>query len=176
VWFVSETKKIGSLLDLLPRENSNEWLALPPFVREEVSQLRKGHRPMTRAQLSESDALPKRVAHLDGEIRNISEQLADIRQAQRDFDEKAMPILQDLRSALSAHAARIDDHDKRLDGQEKRFAIHAEKLLRHETKHTEHDQHITGVFKRLVVLETTVAIAAAPKKLIKRRSKRRGKK
>ena len=164
---VALTTKVGSLLDILPKPRTPEWDALPPFVRKEVEQLRRGWRPLSKSELSDHAMLPRRVDYLATEIVNLREQTADIHKGQSELGATLIPLVEavleqvhEIGKRLTAVEADRDKHAVRLD-------VHAAKLATHDARHVEHIDQITGVFKRLVILETTVI-----KKPIKRRKRR----
>ena len=165
------TKEIGSLLDILPKPNTPEWSAMPVFVRVEVEQLRRGERPMSRAAVSEAEIVPRRIDLLANEIRNIGEQITDSRIRQQKFDERITAMLGDIREGMKQMGARLDGHDDQLDATRKRFEAVDKRFEQHGSKLLTHETHITGVFKRLDVLET--ARATKPRKRKTRKKAKR---
>ncbi len=97
---------------------------------------------------------------------------AEIRQSFDILNGKVLPLLAELRDVVRDHTAQLNDHNKRISYLEGVKSVHAEVLIRLEAKDAEHAQTVTGVFKRLIVLEETVAIQQSPVRKLKKRKVR----
>lgn len=73
---------------------------------------------------------------------------------------------------MNAHAAKIDAYDKMIPAREAQLEKIDHRLDGHDERHTQHDDHITGVIQRLVVVEKIVT-KRAPAKVARRKKGKR---
>ncbi len=95
---------------------------------------------------------------------------ADIRQSLQILSGQVLPLLAELRDIVKQHDEGIRTLSARVAYLEQSKGSHAEVLDKHEAKHGEHSETITGVFKRLTVLEET-AIPKPPVRTSKKRKR-----
>jgi hypothetical protein len=153
------SRKPGSINDLLPRKGSAEYLALSPFLRDQVDLICKGYRPLAPGDLEDIAKVPGRVEALAIEQAVLASNIRDVHKAQSELGSQILARLDEIVKEQAEHRAQLNDHDKRLDGHDIQLGVHAK-------KHLEHATEITGIHQRVSLVE---------KHLITKRPKRRGK-
>lgn len=147
---------VGSLLDLFPRVNTAEWVALPVHVKEEIKLLRKGYRPVSQGDLDEHNLLPKRIEHLQHEVKGLASKLEDVRTGLSELGEKLISPVEHLLAELRALASRVSLHGEDIKKLVGRADANDIKHHMHDAKHREHTDRIKAVAKRLDVVEKLV--------------------
>jgi hypothetical protein len=165
---MAAARKPGSLLDLLPKRGDVEYNALPKFVRDEIDIIHKGGRPVVPGDLQEIVALlvgiPERIAALAAEHQSLAAEIRVALKNQITATSNLVKAVAEIQKEQAASRLWLIDHEKRLDAHDVQFGVHASKHVEHDKKHTALDAHVTGIHKRLVVVEEQIVTKCAPKK------------
>lgn len=130
-------------------------------LRAEVA--KAGLRLATNAD-DELEKLKKRLDIFMNQAVQAFDAALDTRKAQTALGDQLIPLLNDIRSELGAHRTRISDLERAKAALEKSDAAIASAL-------TEHEKDITGLHKRLIVVEETLTKKPAKRR---KKSKRKG--
>lgn len=113
--------------------------------------------PVTAADVTDEALLPKRFDMFAAEARHAFCAIEATQKAIDRLNDKILPLIQEIREELH-------NHQTRLVVLEREKSAHGERLNTYDTKHSDHDSRITGVFQRLTVLETASVNQPKPKR------------
>ncbi len=113
-----------------------------------------GLRVIRADEMTPAEMLSNRFDHFASDVKQSFEILAG----------KVLPLLGEIRDIVKAHSVELREHEARLALLEQTRTLHADVIGKHDQKHGEHAISITGVLKRLVIVEEAITVRKPKRK------------